>query len=295
MAPTPQEVTRAEEIIGNIQKMAPEFAKVLPSHVPAERFVRVAITALRMRPEIAKADPRMIYGEFLKCAGDGLVPDGREATINCYFSTTKKEHLVKYLPMIGGICKKARNSGEIATIDAQVVYENDTYEAWTDEKGQHFKHVKTRGPAGKVILTYAYAITKDGGFFFEEVDEGQMADIEKVSAAADSGPWSGPFRDEMRRKSALRRLLKYRVPSSSDLDDVIRRDDDPEAFTKKPAELPAGKGQAALPAPAKQTRMDGILAAQTGATEPEKVAAAQPVAAQPAAAAAPVADDQVPI
>jgi recombination protein RecT len=85
--------------------------------------------------------------------------------------------------------------------------------------------VKARGERGNPFLTYAFAITKDGGFYFEEIDEKQMGEIEKASRAK-MGPWKGPFRDEMKRKSAIRRLAKYRLPSSTDLDDIIRRDDE---------------------------------------------------------------------
>ena len=38
--------------------------------------------------------------------------------------------------------------------------------------------------------------------------------------------WDGPFKQEMKRKTALRRLAKYRLPSNTDLDDLVRRDDD---------------------------------------------------------------------
>ena len=67
---------------------------------------------------------------------------------------------------------------------------------------------------------------KDGGLFFEEIDMKQMAAIEK-QAQENGSAWQGPFKTEMMRKSALRRLLKYRVPSSTDIDDLIRVDDEP--------------------------------------------------------------------
>jgi recombination protein RecT len=197
----------------------PEVAKMLPKHIPAEKFMRVLQTAANLRPEIAQADKRLLWGEIMKCAQDGLVPDGNEATINVYGGRAK------YIPMIAGICKKARNSGLIKHIDAIVVYDNDHYESWVDENGPHFKYMRGRGDRGNVRLTFAYATTHDGGFFLEEIDEQQMSAIEK-SSKAQSGPWKGPFKDEMRRKSAIRRLAKYRLPSSADVDTVVRRDDD---------------------------------------------------------------------
>jgi recombination protein RecT len=208
-----------DEVKSAIVKMESQFAAALPEHIPIAKFTRVLQTLVQLRPDLAQCDRRSLYGEMMKCAQDGLLPDGREATINSYGGQAK------YLPMIGGICKKARNSGEIQNLDAIEVFENDFYESWVDEKGPHFKHKKAIKNRGAPVLTYAYAITKDGGFFLEEVDEEQMNAIE-ASSKAKTGPWKGPFRGEMKRKSALRRLLKYKVPSSTDLDGVVERDSD---------------------------------------------------------------------
>lgn len=246
----PQPKTKAiapvDELRGTLKTMEPQFKAVLPSNVPPEKFTRVVMTAIQLRPELVNVDRRSLFGELLRCATDGLIPDGREATINTYGSKAR------YLPMVAGILKKARNSGLIKHIDAIVVYENDFYEAWTDEKGPHFKHMRARGDRGSVRLTFAYATTQDGGLFHEEIDEKQMAAIEKISKAQ-TGPWKSDFKDEMRRKSAIRRLAKYRLPSSSDLEETIKRDDDLY-------DLP-GKNPDDKPEPQKDTpsRLKGII------------------------------------
>lgn len=171
----PNALAPAEDIRTALTKMAPEFKAALPAHITPERFIRIAVTAIRTNPDIAKCSRPSIYSALMRCAQDGLLPDGRDATI------TKYGDQAVYSPMVGGICKRARNSGELKSIDAQVVYEKDSYESWTDEKGPHFKHVRSRGDRGKPILTYAYAATNVGGFYFEEIDEGQMADIDRKS------------------------------------------------------------------------------------------------------------------
>lgn len=223
-----------DAVRADLQRMAPQFAMALPSNVTPEKFVRVIVTAIQNNPKLLEANRQSLYSATMKCATDGLIPDGREAALVPFKDT------VNYLPMVGGLMKKARNSGEISTIDAQVVCQNDKYDAWIDEKGQHFRHEKARGERGPAFVTYAYAITKDGGFFFEEIDEEQMKAIENSSRAKD-GPWNGPFRDEMKRKSAIRRLAKYRLPSSADLDEVVRRDDDMYELEKEEKAEPNGK------------------------------------------------------
>lgn len=212
-------ITPADELCLTISKMEPQYKNALPPQVTPARFVRVAQTAIRMTPKLIECDKASLYGALLRCAQSGLLPDGQEAAIVPWGGKAR------FMPMVKGLCKQARNSGEIRSIAAQIVYENDSYEAWEDEQGPHFKFKKTMTNRGNPLLTYAYAITKDGGFYFEEILEEEMAKIEKQSKAEDS-PWKGPFRDEMKKKSTIRRLLKYRVPSSTDLDALVREEDD---------------------------------------------------------------------
>lgn len=243
-------LTPQDEICQTIAKSEPQYKIALPPHVSPERFVRICQTAVRTTPKLAACDRTSLYASFLQCAQTGLLPNGQEAVILPYGSTAK------FMPMIGGITKLARNSGEIKTINAQVVYKNDEYEHWIDEQGEHFKHRPARGDRGEPILTYAVAMTKDGGVFFEEIDALQMAAIEKMSRASDS-PWKGPFRTEMMRKSAIRRLLKYRVPSSTDIDDIIRVDD--QVYEKE--------SEPVKPAQTKSSRLQDIV--DTQEAEPE--------------------------
>ena len=208
-------------------KMAAQFKAALPRHIPVERFFRIVMTSVNSNPDIARIAQslegrRSLFEAATKAAQDGLLPDGREGAFVAY--NVKGQQTIRWMPMVAGICKKARNSGEITMMDSIVVHEGDEYDSWTDENGPHFKY-KRKTPHGKPMLTFAYAKTKDG-LFLEELDEADMDAIRNVSRAKDGGPWGGPFANEMRRKSALRRLAKYRLPSSADVDDVVRRDDD---------------------------------------------------------------------
>lgn len=202
-----------------LMQMEGQFKNALPSHINPKKFVRVAMTAISTNPKLLEAERPSLFAQLTLCAQDGLIPDGKEAAIIPYGST------VSYQPMVKGICKQAKNSGEISILGAEVVCENDDYESWIDEKGPHFKHKKARKNRGNVELTYAYAVMKDGGTYHEEINEEEMAKIEGCSKARNS-PWKGPFRDEMKKKSALKRLCKNTLPSSADLDGLVDRVDD---------------------------------------------------------------------
>ena len=225
MTTEPKKITAADEVCLALTQAEPTFKMSLPPQIPSAKFIRVAQTAIRQNPGLAGLDRQSLYAAFHKCAADGLLPDGREAAIVPFGQTAT------YMPMIQGICKKARNSGEIKTINSQIVYENDKYKHWIDENGEHFKHQPADGDRGHPIKVYAFCQTKDEGVFFEEMTMDDLAAIEKMSKGA---TWKGPFKTEMWRKSAIRRLLKYRVPSSTDIDDVIRENDEPMPAPEPP-------------------------------------------------------------
>lgn len=221
-----KEISAVDAIRNNLSDMMKQFEAVLPSNIPAEKFIRIVVTAVQNNPKLLEVNRKSLFSAAMQAAQDGLLADGREGAIVPY------KNIAKFMPMISGICKRIKQSGELKTMDAVVVYENDKYRSWTDERGQHFEYEKTRGEPGIPVCTFAYAITKDGGLYFEEIDELQMADIEACSKAGDS-PWKGPFRDEMKRKSALRRLAKYRLPVSGDVLEMIQREDEIFEFPKR--------------------------------------------------------------
>lgn len=222
MANDPKVLTPEQELSRDLERMESEFKRMLPPQVPVDRFLRVCRTAVQMSPDLSKVPRNLLFGELMKAAQDGLLPNGQEAVINVFKGKPK------YIPMVEGLCKMARNSGEIKAIDAQIVHERDEFEAWIDEKGQHFQHKRARGPRGAEVCGYAYCLTTTGGVYYEEMSVEEMDAVEKVSPGHNESwsPYRGPFRGEMRRKAPLRRLLKYRCPSSADLELAVRRDDD---------------------------------------------------------------------
>jgi recombination protein RecT len=211
------QISPVVEVRQTLAKMEDQLKSVLPSYISPEKFMQVVVTAVQLKPELLNLDRPSLYSSCLACASDGLIPDGREAALVPY------KGKIAYQPMVGGLLKLIRNSGELATVDAQTVFTNDQYESYTDERGPHFKHVKARGERGAPVLTYGYAITKDGSVYHEEITEQEMHKIE--ACAKTKEVWGGAFRDEQYRKSAIKRLSK-RLPKSTDIERVIDRDNE---------------------------------------------------------------------
>ncbi|WP_235984302.1 recombinase RecT [Mesorhizobium neociceri] len=201
-----------------IDDMATQFQAALPAHIPVERFARVVMTAIQNNGDLLKCSRRSLFNAAMKAAQDGLLPDGREGAMVPY----KGE--VTWMPMVGGIRKKARNSGEIATWDVHAVFENDAFEY---ELGDNpfIRHKPTLANRGALIAVYSVATLKTGE---KSRDVMSVEDVEKIrsKSRAQNGPWKDPvFYPEMAKKTVARRHSKV-LPMSSDLDDLIRRDDD---------------------------------------------------------------------
>lgn len=203
----------------NLQIMEPEFKAALPPHIPPERFTRVAMTAIQNTPELAQADRRSLFGAFVKLAQDGLLPDGREAAVVMFGNKAQA------MPMIGGILKRVRQSGEVARVSAHVVYANDEFVVryGFDEDVEHIPPALDK-PRGEPIGAYATAVLKDGSKLLEVMSLEEIEKVRAVSRAAKNGPWVAWW-SEMARKTVMRRLSK-RLPMSTDLEEQIFSRDD---------------------------------------------------------------------
>jgi phage RecT family recombinase len=209
-----------------------EIIKVLPEHVGPAKFIRVVATALNSHPEWSRnRDTLMsLYQAALKCAQDGLLPDGREAAFVVFKTkdraTGRYVEKVQYMPMIFGVLKKIRNSGELGSLICNVVLKADTFRHWVDDAGEHITHEPNHDAEarGKFKAVYAIAKTKDGNVYTEVMTKEQVDQVRAISKSKDDGPWVDWF-DEMARKTVLRRLSK-RLPMSTDIERTIQRDDD---------------------------------------------------------------------
>jgi recombination protein RecT len=257
---TEQKPTNAVAIFrGDLNAMQSEFAKALPAHIPAERFVRTTMTAIQNNPDILKAERQSILSSCMKAAQDGLVLDGREAALVIMGGKAS------YMPMVAGIMKLVRNSGQLSSLTAQTVHENDkfSYNPAADTAPQH--EPDWFGTRGKVIGVYAVAKLKDGNTVVEIMSRDDIEAIRKRSRASGAGPWVTDW-NEMARKTVIRRISKY-LPKSTDRDDdarvfqAIERDDEDYDLTEQP-EAPAQK-------PKRTKRAADILNAKTIEVDPD--------------------------
>lgn len=213
-----RQVTPVTEARMQLEQMQGQFAAALPAHIPVERFARVVMTAIQNQPALLDCSRRSLWNSAMKAAQDGLLPDGREGAIVKYGSDAQ------WMPMIAGLRKKVRNSGEIATWDAQVVHEKDKFKFQLGDDPFIHHEPCLDGEPGPVIAAYSIAVLKSGEKAREVMTVSQIEKVRSRSKASKNGPWVTDY-EEMCRKTVARRHSKT-LPMSTDLDDLLRRDDD---------------------------------------------------------------------
>lgn len=245
-------LTPVDQLKNDLEAIKEKVALSLPPQISPEKFVRVVMTAVQSQPALMNADRQSLLLSCMKCSQDGLLPDGREAAL-VIFRTKKKVDgqdrwidAVQYMPMITGIITKVRRSGELLSLSANVVYQNDTfrYVLGDDERIEHEPCLSDRGA---MIAAYAIAKTKDGGVYREVMSIDDINQVRNASRSKDNGPWKDWY-SEMAKKTVLRRLSK-RLPMSTDLEAVIQHVDDDYDFKSKRQQLGTPNLSARLSAP----------------------------------------------
>jgi len=196
-----------------------KLAQALPANVSLDRFRRVTLTAIQQNPELITADRGSLYNSVIRCAQDGLQPDGREAALVIF--KTKGVLKAQYLPMVGGLRKVLAQHGYALT--AQVVHEYDTFDYQLgDDPWLKHKPPKLGKPRGEIVGAYALVKDTQGRLIIEPevMSRAEIEEVRRVSRAATSeyGPWVNWYA-EMCRKTVARRAFKQ-VPLG-DLDENV--------------------------------------------------------------------------
>jgi len=201
---------KPETVKEYIQAMQPQIEKALPKMISVDRFTRIALTAVSSTPALAGCDPMSFVGALMQSAALGLEPNtpmGQSYLIP--FRNTKKG-IVECTFQIGykGLIELAHRSGEMQSIEARCVYENDDFEFEYGLNGK-LEHKPAMQNRGELIAVYATYHLVNGGYGFEVMSVDDIkAHAKKFSKTSGFGPWVDNF-EEMARKTVLKKLLKY--------------------------------------------------------------------------------------
>lgn len=209
-----------------LEKAAPSLAAVAPKHLTPERLVKIALSATSRNPDLLACSPASVLRAIMQGAEMGLEVGGLMGEAYLVPFKNKKNGQIEAtcIPGYRGLIKLARNSGQITTFEAHVVYEHDFFELeyGLTPRLVHRPNLRV-SDRGKVTCAWAKADFKDGGYQIDVMSIGELDAIKKRSQAADSGPWVTD-EAEMQRKTVVKRCSKY-CPMSPEMAKAIAADD----------------------------------------------------------------------
>jgi len=198
------------------------------------REAEFALQVLRDNPytlKAATANPESLQRAILNVAATSLSLDPMK----------KQAYLV---PRGGKICLDisyrgmvdvAIGSGSVKWVDAQLVYENDSYEYNGQGVMPTHKFDPFSKERGKWTGVWCVAKTADNDYLISQMPEDEVMNIAKRSQAfkAGSGPWKTDF-NEMVKKTVIKRGSKIWPRSDKRLDTAIEVVNEHEGIEFKP-------------------------------------------------------------
>lgn len=204
-----------------IKQMNNQIKAALPNQISAERFSRIAMTAVRNNPKLQNCEPMSFIAALMQSAQLGLEPNTPLG--QAYMIPYGKE--AQFQIGYQGMLTLAYRTGEYQSIYAHAVYANDKFE-YEYGLNENLVHIPADVPEGDPIYYYAVYKLKNGGYGFVVMSRDQLnKHKEKYSQAARSkySPWTTDF-DSMAKKTVLKQLLKY-APKSVEFASAISQDE----------------------------------------------------------------------
>lgn len=228
VANRPAQMSPQEASLKNlIVQMTPAIKRALPNvGMTADRFSRIAITAIQQTPKLAQTTQQSFIAALIQSASLGMEPNTplQQAFLIPYGSVTQFQ--LGYQ----GILELARRTGLYKNIYAMEVYEEDTLErTYGMDPTLVHKPSDDVKPGEKPVGYYGVYTLKDGGgFFLYWTRERMEAFGKKYSKSYKSGPWQTAF-DEMAKKTMIKQVLKD-APKSSEFASTLAKDSSVLAF-----------------------------------------------------------------
>lgn len=199
-----------------------QIMAVLPKHVTPERMIRSAITATMRTPDLLKCDQASFFEKMLLLSQFGLEPDGRRAHLIPFWNSQRGCFECQLILDYKGIVELILRTGNVSTIHADKVCENDDF---VYDCGQVSRHrIDFRMERGEPYAYYCIITRKDGTKKCEVMNLDEVNAIRARSKTSNNGPWVTDF-DEMAKKTVFKRASKW-VELSSEIRDLVDADND---------------------------------------------------------------------
>jgi recombination protein RecT len=239
-----------------IRESTKELGKALPSHLSPERLTRIALTCIRLNPELSKCTPESFLGSLFTAAQLGIEPVAGRAYLLPFKNKRKIGNEWKtvlecqFVMGYKGLADLFYRHEKAVQLDWGIVNENDEfkYEYGTNA---FLKHLPARKDRGETIGYYVIAKLDNGGRPFKYMsheqcmdhgkkhsktwltkawDEKQHKMVECEPHWAESSPWK-TSEDSMCLKTVLIQLAKL-LPLSVEMQRALAVDETSRDFKK---------------------------------------------------------------
>lgn len=214
--------TRDNGPAAQIEAYRDEYAALVPSHINADQWIRLAVGAIRGNEDLMKAaqtDVGVFLRELKIAARLGLEP----GTEQFYLTPRKsKAHnyalIVKGIVGYQGIVELIYRAGAVSSVIVEAVRANDNFSYVPGRDDRPVHEIDWFGSdRGPLVGVYAYAVMKDGAV--SKVVVMNHKRVMEIKAKSDSknsqySPWNTD-EESMWLKSAIRQLAKW-VPTSAE-------------------------------------------------------------------------------
>lgn len=222
----------AATIQAYFKKIESQIAEALPKHMNIERMSRIALTTIRTNPKLLECNLPSLAAAVMQAAQLGLEPG---LIGHCYIIPYGKE--ATFIIGYKGMIDLARRSGQIKSISAQIVYDNDLIELeyGLEDKLKHVPwHLRTDKQAkasGTIKGAYMVAQFKDGGHYIHYMPYEEIVQHRDRSAGYTNAkkynrtdnPWISD-EPEMCKKTVIRSGFKY-LPISVEIAQLATKDE----------------------------------------------------------------------
>lgn len=207
-----------QTISGMLGRMKGEMSAALPKHLTPERLTRIALTELRKVPKLQNCDAISLMAAIMQSAQLGLEPGGSLGHVYLIPYGNTCQFIIGYRGMI----ELSRRSGQIVSLTAHEVYENDKFE-FEYGLNEKLSHKPALGERGNLVGVYAIAKIVGGGYQMDFMSKSDVDKIRARSKASGSGPWVTDY-EEMAKKTVIRRLFKY-LPVSIEVQKAVQTEE----------------------------------------------------------------------
>jgi recombination protein RecT len=214
----------------SLAKIVQDSAELLPRHMTPERMLKLVYAAATKTPKLFQCTPASIGMCLTTCSELGLEPGDVRGHVYLIPRENRRAGVLECTLQIGykGYAELGRRSGEIAALDAAVVYKGEIF---TVSRGAHPDIQHTWSPDAdrsdaSIVAAYAIARLRDGSLSFEVLTRQEIDARRARSMSRNDGPWVTDYA-RMARKTALRALFTGGlVPMSAEVVRAIEIDND---------------------------------------------------------------------